>query len=520
MAPAIVFILAFFIRAYNLLLFPLNHDEATWTLGSLENFNKFMGIPVSCFRGYIQPFFSYLVFLSKGIFSLPEYIVRVPAALVGTATVILIYHLAKEMYGRKTGLISAVLLCFLPWHAIQSRTGVSLILTPFFGCLIFLALFKALQKQSNLWFMLAWGLLGIGSFYTYQASLLFIPIFLVTLLYLRKGVNWLKMKTALISLVLFLLILSPLIYLHSTGQLSQYSGKVYRLYYQDEPFRGTWDMLLSKLIINLKNNGAIASESLFFYSGGRMLYGAALIAPLLIHWGSLFAIIISAAFSLWRRNNSDIILLIWLSLGFLGGIAGVRFFQPRYIIIILVPALIFIAKFIAGIFVYIKGKSQLIRALLVSAGIFILGSLFLIETTQLISYYFNAPLNLEECRRNSYGCKETAKYLANIPQIKHTRLITQSRMEPIYTYLDFFVSGRQEKNANKETKVPDIRETCYYIIWAPESWPQDYWGGEFSGLWKYFKNKYPQIKPEKTIYYPNGMPAIHIFKVINDDFPK
>lgn len=78
MAAIIVFISAFFVRFYNLPLFPLNHDEAAWTLRSIENFDKFLGIPAACFHGYIQPFFSYLVFFTKKIFSHPIYILSAP----------------------------------------------------------------------------------------------------------------------------------------------------------------------------------------------------------------------------------------------------------------------------------------------------------------------------------------------------------------------------------------------------------------------------------------------------------
>ncbi|MBU1524414.1 MAG: glycosyltransferase family 39 protein, partial [Candidatus Omnitrophica bacterium] len=192
MAAIIIFILAFFVRVYRLSLFPLNHDEATWALPSVEHFDKVLGIPAACFHGYIQPFFSYLVFFAKKIFSHPIYIVRTPSAVIGAFTVILIYMLAKEMYGKRTGLISALLLAFLPWHVIQSRIGVSLILTPFFGCLIFLAVVKAIHRKSNLWFLLSWVFLGIGSFYTYQNSLLFVPIFMAILVALRKDFSWIK----------------------------------------------------------------------------------------------------------------------------------------------------------------------------------------------------------------------------------------------------------------------------------------------------------------------------------------
>ncbi len=62
-----IFVLSFLLEHITT-LFPLNHDEATWAIGSLSNFDKFMGIPVSCFHGYIRPFFSYLTFLQTRFF--------------------------------------------------------------------------------------------------------------------------------------------------------------------------------------------------------------------------------------------------------------------------------------------------------------------------------------------------------------------------------------------------------------------------------------------------------------------
>lgn len=279
MAAIIVFLLAFFVRIYRLDLFPLNHDEATWTIRSIANFDRFMGIPVTCFNGYIQPFFSYLVAFTNKIFSSPVYIIRIPSIIIGVATVILIYKIAKEMYGKETGLISALLLCFLPWHVIQSRIGVSLILTPFFGCLIFYALYVSIKRKSQVWFLLSWFFLGVGSFYTYQVSLLFVPIFSAALVCLKKQLAWLKPKVLLVSILIFLVFLYPFIHLQVSNK-GNFLEIFYRSY-QNNPFKGN---ILLSLVTNFRNNFLIAFESLFFASHGRVLYGAALESPLLVSW--------------------------------------------------------------------------------------------------------------------------------------------------------------------------------------------------------------------------------------------
>lgn len=507
MAAIIIFISAFFVRVYNLGLFPLNHDEATWALTSVEHFDKVLGIPVACFNGYIRPFLIYFIFFTKKIFSSTALAVRIPSAMVGVATVVLIYQLAKEMYGKRAGLISALLLSFLPWHVIQSRDGREMIATPFLGCLIALMLFKAIRKRSNGYLMLFWIFLGVGSFYTYQLSILFVPIFVIVLLFLRKRFRWVKPRIFLAGILTFLIILSPLIYLQIKEQIPRYSGKYHWYYYNDRPF-GSSDSLVTFLMKageNFRKNNLMVLETLFSASQGRLLYGAALKAPLLIAKPTIFIILISIIISLWRRRVQDKIILIWLILGYLGGVSGVRFFSPRHVIIILAPSLILISRFIAEIFGYAVKMSSFRSRLLNLGGIFLCAGLVSTEVFQLVRYYQIAPTNFEECRRNSYGCREAAQYLSQIPDIENCRIITNGRMT-VCTYLKYFGISLQDDMVHRKR---DEENPIYYVIWAPESHPQDYWIKPYFGD---LKVKHPQIKPVKTIYYPNGLEAIHIFR--------
>ena len=497
-AALVIFVLAFLVRIYRLDIFSLNHDEATWSLRSLDHFNRFAGIPVTCFDGYIQPFFTYLVFLTNKIFSSPAYTVRLPAVIVGTGTVIVIYELGKEMYGKKAGVISSLFLCFLPWHVIQSRIGVSLILTPFFGCLIFLALLKSIHKKSNLWFLLSIFLLAIGSFYTYQVCVLFLPISLFILLYLRRSLPWLSRKIVLASVLLFLIALYPLIHLQLAGRVD-FLGSFYRGYHQN-PFKGN---ILVNLFNNFRANTPVAFKTLFLASQGRILYGAAFTSALLIAWPGLFLCLASLIISLWRRKVSDKILLIWLGLGWLGALSGLSGFEARQVIILLPVLLILIGRFITWIFDYAIERTLLKRRLLYLAGALLSVSLVFAEGFQLAHYYRIAPFDLEECRRNSYGCEEAAQYLSQIPDIRNCRIISDTRMT-VDAYHSRYLLNRSKGEATG---------CVYYVLWAPESHPEDYWGGLFTRLYRSFQQRHPDKLPIKTICYPHGPPAIHIFKV-------
>jgi len=50
-----------------------------------------------------------------------EWVIRLPAALAGAATVTVAYLLGKEAYGRSTGLVVSALLAISPWHVCLSR---------------------------------------------------------------------------------------------------------------------------------------------------------------------------------------------------------------------------------------------------------------------------------------------------------------------------------------------------------------------------------------------------------------
>jgi len=430
-----------------------------------------------------------------------------PAIIVGSLTVILLYMVAKEGFDKKTGVVSALLLCFLPWHIIESRIGVSLILTPFFGCLIFLALLKSINKKSSFWFLLFCFFLALGSFYTYQASLVYIPISFLVLIAIRKELNWLKIKTILFGFFIFIATFYPIIHLYLLGRLNQYFGKVYRIYYHDAPFNGPLVMFVTKAFINFKNAFLISIKALFINSSGSILHGKTLEYPLLIHWSCFIVILFSMIVSLWRRKLFDIILLIWLFIGYIGTLCGINFFTARYIFIILPPLLIFMGKAMSHIFEIAPKKNYLTRKIFISFVIIFLAGLFATEIFQYERYYRDSQYNLEECRVNSYGCSEAAMFLSKIPNIEGCELVTDNRMT-VATYLKYFLRNKAlQDNKTGENNV------IYYVLWTPESHPKEYWSGEFSYMYHYFSEKHPDLVPIKIIYYPNGIPAINIFKV-------
>ena len=140
-------------------------------------------------------------------------------------------------------------------------------------------------------------------------------------------------------------------------------------------------------------------------------------------------------------------------------------------------------------------------------------------------YYRIAPTHLEECRRNSYGCEEAAEYLARIQDIEDCRIVSDFRMT-VFAYLKYSYHIQQVFEQPPEehlmvtvgmppqNNIGNKKMITYYVVWAPESHPEENWDGTFSRLYTKFRQRYPKEIPIKTIYYPDGLAALYIFKVL------
>src|SRR5581483_11163331 len=66
--------------------------------------------------------FTYSVALSFKLFGINEISARLPSVIFGTLSIILIFFIGKEFFGTMVGLVSALLLAFIPFEIAWSRT--------------------------------------------------------------------------------------------------------------------------------------------------------------------------------------------------------------------------------------------------------------------------------------------------------------------------------------------------------------------------------------------------------------
>lgn len=398
------------------------------------------------------------------------------------------------MYGRKAAIFSTLLLAFLPWHIYQSRDGREMIYTPFFGALFFLTLFLSTKKKDRILFTVSCFLLGVSSFYTYGASLTHIFVFLIIIVCFRKEFAWLPRGILLLGIFFFISTCLPIAYLHLKGEIA---WTTFRAYHKN-PFSGSSFL---NLLTNIRHNLPIAIESLFIASKGRLLYGASFYAPLLINAISAPIILLGLCKVLIRRRISDKIVIIWIFSAIIGSSAFMSFFLPEYIIAAQIPLIIILGMSIAFLYDVIMQTVRKMTAFLLM--VIILSFLVIVSIRQSISFYRYAPYAFEVCRKNSYGCKDAALFLSRIPDIDKCSVAVDTRMTTLI-YLDYIL---------KRKPCVEKKLTKYYVVWAPESHPQDYWDGIFTYRHKTFNAQFPGQEPIYTVTYPNGVLALHVYKV-------
>jgi 4-amino-4-deoxy-L-arabinose transferase-like glycosyltransferase len=161
-----------------------HHDEALMGIMAREVFeNVQRPIFFQAFLGQ-EPLYIYisagLMWLMGGNTDILP--VRVASALVGIATIGVTYLMARDMFGRRVGLISAALLATSFLQVMLSREGYRVITQPLMEALTIFFLWRACQRQTahkqSLWYFIAAGIAFGGTAYTYLGARLF-PFVLV-----------------------------------------------------------------------------------------------------------------------------------------------------------------------------------------------------------------------------------------------------------------------------------------------------------------------------------------------------
>ena len=212
-----ILVLAAFLRLYNLGSFPaLNADEAAigynaYSLlqtGKDEHGNSWP-VHFQSFNDYKPGLYFYVVCPFVKLLGLNEWAVRLPSALFGIFTVLLVYLLVKELFKDEAfALTSSFFLSISPWHIHFSRGGWEVNAATFLMTLGFWLFIKSVKKPkllilSSLFFVL--------SLYAYHASRIIAPLLVVGLVLIYRKQMLRNIKSVVIAGLVGLVLLLPLI---------------------------------------------------------------------------------------------------------------------------------------------------------------------------------------------------------------------------------------------------------------------------------------------------------------------
>ena len=213
----LVVILAFALRFYKVNEIPpsLNWDEASIAYNAYsvlqtgrDEWGQFLPVHFKSYGEYKLPLQIYASIPAIAIFGLSEFGVRITPVFYGTLTVLLLYFLAKELTKNKwIGLLSSFLLAISPWHIQLTRASFESsfsVLWVLLGIWFFVKGFK-----NSKWWILATIPFAI-SIYTYNSARTIIPLLVLTLLIIYRKDIWREKKNAIISAIVFVLLLLPL----------------------------------------------------------------------------------------------------------------------------------------------------------------------------------------------------------------------------------------------------------------------------------------------------------------------
>lgn len=229
----LILALAGFLRVFRITQVPpsLNWDEASLGYNAYsilktgkDEFGNFLPINLRSFEDYKPALYAYISIPSIALLDLNAFSVRLPSALFGTLTVLLIYLITKEILKplssqkslnsqnpKTLSLISAFLLTISPWHLQFSRAAFEANLGLFWFCLASWLLLVFLENKNYKPLVLS-GLSYLLAMYGYHSLRLIVPIFLILvfLVFKKKFIkNW---KPLLVSLLISGFLSIPLIW--------------------------------------------------------------------------------------------------------------------------------------------------------------------------------------------------------------------------------------------------------------------------------------------------------------------
>jgi 4-amino-4-deoxy-L-arabinose transferase-like glycosyltransferase len=214
---SVILLAGFAVRAVLLGSVPggLNQDEASmgydaWALlnhGMDRNGYRFPVYFVAWGSGQ-NALYAYLAMPFIALFGLSAAAIRLPAMLIGTFSIFLLYKLAKRTAGQKEALTAAALLAVAPWHIMLSRWSLESNLLPALLLASVYLYISSFEHKRRLWLAAVCFALSL---YAYAPAYIVVPLLVIALLSRDLWKKRLSLKNAAVFTAAFFIVSLPLL---------------------------------------------------------------------------------------------------------------------------------------------------------------------------------------------------------------------------------------------------------------------------------------------------------------------
>lgn len=195
----------------------LNCDEASsgyeaysiLNYGIDRNGNKLPAFLVS-WGGGQNVLLTYLIIPFIKIFGLNTLAIRLPMAILGCISLIIMYLLLKKISNKKLAIIGLAFFAICPWHIMKSRWGLESNLFPDLILIFVYLLIKGIEDKNKIVYYLSFIIAGLTA-YSYGTSYYFLPTFLIPLIIILTKKKKITIKQAIISIAIVGIVSLPII---------------------------------------------------------------------------------------------------------------------------------------------------------------------------------------------------------------------------------------------------------------------------------------------------------------------
>jgi len=350
---------------------------------------------------------------------------------------LLVYFLARRLWGNRAGMFAAFFVALDPWHIGYSKFGVHEIQGPLFLVLLLLVMMKAVASGGKRNFALL-GLVAGAALYLYLSNVIMAPfafgaVIMMSLLFRRIAARQLAAELSVMTLV-FILAMLPHVTFGRANLMEMLS-----IYSNSSNFLAAAKHFGVSAPVMVLANLLKAGEAIL--QAGPVEHPAQIFRPSAVM--SVLALVGLGAVIARRRNQGDLLILLWIPVAVLPSAVGFGFEERRLFATLMPIPMMLAGMVLARLWDDVRpaekfwGKN-IPRAFVV-----------LVLGISLVSSFYSVFGDTDSSLGRASHPRKAAEFVASIPQSQTVIITSRVKEHPFLLYLlscDKVKQGRGAEN--------------------------------------------------------------------------